>query len=248
MEDEALRESPGPIRHKRRVKKGVRASARVTRSRTEDLEARLRDTVLRDDNGEVSTTQDKACETQTEASELLILVPIKQETENLACSDEEMHAPAIQSGYSPWGITQRILSKQRFVEYDALLEFVSTHRFIQFNVKANRDRIRTAFSSLRVAAPFARTVRFPADVPYVHLENTSIDCWLTQLLQALDLPDRAIERSAGSTGEGGVNDAKRSANVAFNELHRVLCNLESMTSNGVYERASFEEHFSLVWT
>lgn len=194
------------------------------------METRLRDTFLEENNCEV-----------------LPLTPVKQEEDKLDGSDDEMHAQVC-SGYSPWGISQRILCKQRFVEYDSLLEFVASHRFIQFNVKANRDRIRTAFSSLRVAAPFARTVRFPADVPYVHLENTSIDCWLTQVLQALDLPDRAIERNAGPSGEGGVSDAKRSANVAFNELHRVLCNLENMTANGIYERQTFEEHFSLTWT
>lgn len=160
----------------------------------------------------------------------------------LANDDHDMNANA----YTPWGMAQRILSKQRFVEYDAMLEFVASHRFIQFNVKANRDRIRTAFAALRTAAPFAQTIRFPANTPYVHLENTSIDCWLTQLLQALDLPDRAMERSASGT-DSSVSDAKRSANVAFNELHRVLCNLEHLAANGIYDMVSFEEHFNLVW-
>lgn len=148
--------------------------------------------------------------------------------------------------YIPWGVPQKILSKQRFVDYDLLLDFINTHRFIQFNVKANRDRIRSAYYSLPVVAPFSVCVRFPDDKLYVHLDNGSVDSWLAQLLHALDLPDRAIEKSTGTFMDPA--DAKRAANVAFNELHNLLCNVEALAANGIYDRSSFEEKFKLTWT
>lgn len=232
-------ESPGPVRHPRRtVRKGTRSAiGRNTRATAhhDELEDLLKSATIEDRSSSAAGSSDSP-----------VLAAPTPPPANLepAIEDQEM---ANHQTYSPWGLPQHILSKQRFVEYDALLEFVASHRFIQFNVKANRDRIRTAFSSLRTAAPFARTARFPDSTPIVHLENTAIDCWLTQLLQALDLPDRAMEKNPAGSVEGTANDAKRSANVAFNELHRVLCNLENMASNGIYDRSTFEEHFGLSW-
>lgn len=112
-------------------------------------------------------------------------------------SPTEVVSPTM-AKYTPWGLSQRILAKQRFVDYDLLLDFINAHRFIQFNVKANRDRIRATYYALPTAAPFSSTVQFPDDKLYVHLDNGSIDSWLTQLLHALDLPDRAMEKSTGT--------------------------------------------------
>lgn len=163
----------------------------------------------------------------------------------LLTPEVEDYDMALSEQYEPWNIQKKILTKQRFVKYKTLLDFVDNHRFIQFNVKANRDRIRGAYAALPTKAPFDRTIRFPEDDIYVHLDDGALDSWMSQLLQALDLPDRAIEK--GTSSGTDVGDAKRSANVAFNELHKILVNVESLDKNGIYDRQSFESAFGLRW-
>lgn len=145
--------------------------------------------------------------------------------------------------YTPWDFSREVLAAQRFCPYVTLMDFVTQHRFLQFNVKANRDRIRSDYMAIPCSAPFNQSVRFPEAI-YVHLDHPAIDGWLTQMLQALDLPDRQIEKGNGSSDSA---DAKRSANVAFNELHKLLINTEQLVSNGIYNRASFETKYGLTW-
>lgn len=101
--------------------------------------------------------------------------------------------------------------------------------------------------ALEVTAPFDYNRRFPEVGLYVHLDNTQIDTWVSQLLQSLDLPDRAIER--GVVKDFDHNDAKRSNNMTFNELHRALMTIkpENMTEYGVYYRATFDNANHIVW-
>lgn len=147
----------------------------------------------------------------------------------------------------------RLLAKHNFCTFDDLMDFVNEYQHIGFHVKANRYRVVEAFNRLRGVAPFSATIRFPEEF-YVHLDNPSVKVWTEQMFQALDLPDRVLERgSVGSSvevmGINSLTDAKRSFDVAMSRMSAIVrcVDVIQLEKYGVYDRDSFERVYSLRW-
>nr|UDL14010.1 MAG: coat protein [Xiangshan martelli-like virus 2] len=153
--------------------------------------------------------------------------------------------------YTNYTTRHMLLAKQAWCTFDDMIRFVRQHQHSGFHVKACRTAVLEAYNRLGGDAPFSRTVRFPDDI-YVHLDNDVLSGYLSQIMAAIDLPDRQIERSVGSTVEYGINslsDAKRSYDVAFARLAASLraINLKKLSEVGVYDRENFEAAFELTW-
>nr|WPV62269.1 MAG: coat protein [Wufeng shrew martellivirus 1] len=150
--------------------------------------------------------------------------------------------------YTTYSVRAKLAARHQWMLFDDLSAFVRQHQFIGFHVKANRDRIRDAFIQMRGTAPYSRSVRFPEDF-YVHLGDRGVRTWIEQLLHALDLPDRLVERGRIGENENSLYDAKRAFDVAFSNLATIVDSTDERTllENGVYERASFEAAFVCVW-
>lgn len=110
----------------------------------------------------------------------------------------------------------------------------------------------SAYNKLRGPAPFSQTTRFPDDL-FVHLDNDALKLWFEQLLHALDMPDRMMERDRTAvvdiTSVTTVTDAKRAFDIAFSRLAEIVRSVDIGVLNkyGVYDRLTFEKTFGLSW-
>ncbi|KAG7196839.1 hypothetical protein KM043_016461 [Ampulex compressa] len=160
-----------------------------------------------------------------------------------------------------WPLNVKIMMKHGWTSYDDFARFVNTYRHVGFHVKHNRDQIRVAAEGLRGPAPYARRTRFEEDDFFVHLGNDVLDGHLSQVLTAMDLPDRMSERSgvrsfasdgssASDTQFRNLSDAKRAFDVAFAKLAGLLrlTDPKTMVASGIYCRETFEAEFQLEWT
>lgn len=142
------------------------------------------------------------------------------------------------------------LRKQAWCSFDEFRTFVTDFQHVGFYIHANRVRVGEAFARLRERSDlFSASTRFPDD-DYVHLDSEFMNAWFTQLMNAVDLPNRMIEKgTSGDTGLMSLNDAKRSFDVAFQKLASVLrlTTDAALATHGVYSRTSFETTFALNW-
>ncbi|CAL1672625.1 unnamed protein product [Lasius platythorax] len=129
--------------------------------------------------------------------------------------------------YRDFGVQHRLLAKQPFTSYDEFYKLVHNFQYASFHTKATRDRVRDAWQSLVQPAPFSRTVRFP-DKFCVHLSATALRVWVNQMMHALDLPDRAVERGqvSGPAHEQSLYDAKRAFDVAIDNLAKICAGVD----------------------
>nr|QFP98435.1 coat protein [Kyuri green mottle mosaic virus] len=113
-----------------------------------------------------------------------------------------------------------------------------------------KDIVRESLVGLlsSVASP---TSQFPSGVFYVWSRESRIAALIDSLFAALDSRNRAIEvenPSNPSTGEA-LNAVKRNddaSTAAHSDIPQILSALND--GAGVFDRASFESAFGLVWT
>lgn len=148
-----------------------------------------------------------------------------------------------------WNAKMRRVMSMKWVSLNDFSRWVKEFQYASFFVKANRDRVREAYLSLNGEAPARSDKRFPSDIFVVMLSQASLRIWVDQALHAIDLPDRMMERNSGNVDYAGMNDAKRSYDVAMDKLSR-LCDLldeNELCESGIFCRETFESHFQLVW-
>lgn len=148
--------------------------------------------------------------------------------------------------YEEYPSRVRMLQRQRFATLSDFERMLREFHYASFNTKAVRDRLRVEFAAVHGPAPFGAFERFPDDF-FVHLAHPAIMCWTNQLMHSIDLPDRAMEK--GRDNDYGVGDAKRSFDVAIDNLVRICSNLDvrELGENGIYCRETFETKFGMIW-
>lgn len=148
--------------------------------------------------------------------------------------------------YDPFPAPAALLQRQRFATLNDFSRFVYEAHYAPYFVHATRERIRTEYGAMLGGAPFSRVLRFPEDY-YVAISNASIRAWMNQMMHAIELPDRMIEHGKGNGTN--LNDAKRSYDVAVDNLVRIIESLDDvkLSENGIYNRESFERVFGCVW-
>ena len=150
--------------------------------------------------------------------------------------------------YINFSVKHRLLVAQGWCSFSDFCQFVADHQFLGFHIVPNRNRVREAYIRLRGSAPFSSTARFPDDF-FVALGGP-LRSYFEQLLCALDLPDRALERSGQNDfGINSLSDAKRTYDVAFQRLATISVefDINKLAAQGVYCRETFESTFALEW-
>jgi hypothetical protein len=161
----------------------------------------------------------------------------------------ENHEARKRMVYHNFSVSHRLLAAQGWCSFADFTRFVADHQFLGFHTVANRNQICEAYVKLRGPAPFSSTARFPDD--FFLLLGGPLRSYFEQLLCAIDLPDRAFERSNVGPKRGitRTTDTKRSFDVAFQRLATVAveCNVAKLRNQGVYCRETFESAFELKW-
>lgn len=128
-------------------------------------------------------------------------------------------------------------------------------KFKSFSVKAVRDMMRTTLDNLPFDVPFSATSRFPTNEMYIDLSHSVPNAYLRQLIQALDLADRQIEKDRSMPPElqrrlySNFEDAKVSFYQALYALIDLVGPLQPYQAYilGVYTQSSFEVEHELAW-
>nr|WPR17628.1 MAG: coat protein [Mite martelli-like virus] len=150
--------------------------------------------------------------------------------------------------YLPWGVDQMLTAKDNWVNFDTFREFVVDVKSCQFHVKASREDLRVKISNLKGLAPYNRTLRFPADEIYVHLDNVELSQIILNLTQSLDQPDRQANVEHHAVSHQSTQDAKRSYDYHIKKLNAVLASRgDALSKFGILTRTTFEDKFALVF-
>lgn len=151
--------------------------------------------------------------------------------------------PSMYTGYDE---SHELLSMSDWYEFSAIKRWARMLIVMPFNVKANRDNIRTAFTQIqRVPEPFSRDVRFPNSY-LVRMGAGEMMNVVMHILAALDLPDRAVNKDHASVD---TSDAKRAYDVNVQRLITLVAIVspDELSAHGVFGRRTFESKFNLIW-
>nr|QWC36452.1 putative coat protein [Bemisia tabaci virga-like virus 1] len=161
---------------------------------------------------------------------------------------EVLPDPVHQNMYQNWGPQHRRLQNMAWCSSASLRTFVHDYQHVGFYIHINRRRVLEAYQALRGQAPFNRETRFPEDDDYVWIDGP-LKKWFEQALQALDLPDRAIEKGGERSVDVSMSDAKRSYDVAMQKIAAFLACRTSLELSklGIYDRETFESNEGLNW-
>nr|AEV40684.1 coat protein [Cucumber fruit mottle mosaic virus] len=152
--------------------------------------------------------------------------------------------------YSTSGLRSLPAYTKSFCPYYALYDLLVSAQGGALQTQNGKDILRDSINGLltTVASP---TSRFPAEGFFVWSRESRIAAILDSLLSALDSRNRAIEvenPSNPSTSEA-LNATKRNddaSTAAHNDIPQLISALND--GAGVFDRASFESQFGLVWT
>lgn len=184
---------------------------------------------------------------------LLILIDIKIALLNLfgigavdRDVEENMALPVVPS-YGALNSKMRLMERQQYVSLNDFVRFLRDAAYTSFFVHANRERIRSDYFAILGPCPFPQNRRFPEDF-FVSVSSGKIRVWLNQMMQAMDMPDRHIERDNAGVF-GNLNDAKRAFAVAVNNLLGLAECVDDaiLADSGIYSRETFERTFNLTW-
>lgn len=143
-----------------------------------------------------------------------------------------------------------LLALQQYIKYTDLVRTVHSLSRKRFHVRSDRDDIRDAILNLYVPAPFDLHTRFPDEL-FVLTNDPLISSSLDSMMNALDLPDRIIERSPVTESlQRNLFDSKRAYNVAFKKLRDFtqIIDPNVLGSYGIYNCVSFERRYHLTWS
>lgn len=74
---------------------------------------------------------------------------------------------------------------------------------------------------------------------------------MNQMMHALDLPDRAVERGqvSGPAHEQSLYDTKRAFDVTIDNLAKICVGVDmnKLAGAGIYTRETFEQKYGLTW-
>lgn len=158
----------------------------------------------------------------------------------------------------PYGWTHEVehLATDHWCEFGVFKMVINGFRFRSFSVKADRDAMRNELRNLKVSVPFGPTLRFSENGIYINLNHSVPGRLLRNLIMALDLSDRQVEkdRPRGEAEDRRIMSNFEDAKVAFYNSIEGLTDLlgsraiEYGHTLGIYTRLTFEAETGLTWS
>lgn len=145
-----------------------------------------------------------------------------------------------------WTQKHFTLEIAEFTSAKDLIRCLNAIRRIPFSVKASRDEARNRLIDLpRVTV--SKAERFPDGV-YVNLTFGIVSKSIDRLLAALDHGERELDREPSGSKYSSLGDSK----VAFMKGVQALLQMlvrppTTLVGEGVFNRATFENYYALVW-
>lgn len=159
--------------------------------------------------------------------------------------EEEQQAPVGHNFYVNWDDRAQMFAYSEFAACVDLYRALLSIRNIEFAVKAKRAEARRKLEHLALNHIVARRERF-RDGTFVNLsEGTSADKYST-ILRCLDISERDNDGSADFTRR--FDDARVAFTTAVQDLLLALqTNVRGASLEGIWNRSTFEDTFSLQW-
>lgn len=158
-------------------------------------------------------------------------------------------------GYG-WTHEVALLATDHWIEFGMFKQVINGFRFRSYTVKAERDAMRNELRNLKVRVPFGPDLQFSASEIYINLNHSVPGRLLRNLVLALDISDRQIEKerprsdAEDKRNQSNLEDGK----VAFYNAIESLTDLLGGRAIGyghtlgIYTRITFESETGLVWT
>lgn len=150
--------------------------------------------------------------------------------------------------YSEWPFQVQVLSEQEWTSYCSLLRWIQSFNWNKFNVKSQRDKIRTNYSQyVQPTFVFQQNCRFKDDTIVLTSASPIGEC-IRMILFSIDMADVA-ETKKVSYPWSGQSDAMLQLHTYCNKLANLMydTNQDRLMENGVYTRSAFEAKFKLSW-
>ena len=155
--------------------------------------------------------------------------------------------------YLNYPVSVQLLQKHMFCTLDEFRSFINkyVHSYCLHINRSYRSTVKADFLSLRIEAPFRRTMRFP-DTFYIDMDSAKIRTVTIQFLNALLLLDLWEEKYLVEHNSIYDNRIKyinnvTDANSAFAKFSDIIMSTENLEENGIYCRQTFETKYALRW-
>lgn len=149
------------------------------------------------------------------------------------------------TGRYVWTDRELLMHLQNYTPLILLIDFVEKTRNKRFYESSERYEISMLVFIMRKGAPFCENKRFPAEY-WVNLSVGPIAEAFDRLQAAIDIPDPQLPIHMSVTD---LTSWKQMFDVAIADIRRYAYYTDPMqlADVGVYNRITFEQHFSMQW-
>lgn len=142
-----------------------------------------------------------------------------------------------------------------YIFFGDFIFFINQIRNKRFNLKENRDSIRSSYDDLLSKAirvdnysRFPKTSEFDY---YIDIDNSYTSRIFEKIFNSIDISDRFLESNSEFLNNNvtSLRDASRNFQNSKNNLLKILnMPIDFYNDIGIYTRFTFEQYFNIIWS